>query len=56
MKIFVFSFKMAIKTAGSAQIIRVGQVSGNTAFFFLARDPKSHKEDTKSTDTKSDTN
>ena len=26
---------MAIKTAGSAQKIRVGRVSGNTANFFL---------------------
>ena len=35
MKIFLFSFKMAIKTAGSAQNIRVGRVSGNTAIFFF---------------------
>ena len=34
MKIFLFSFKMAIKTAGSAQKIRVGRVSGNTAILF----------------------
>ena len=37
MKIFLFSFKMAIKTAGSAQKkkkTRVGRVSGNTAIFF----------------------
>ena len=33
MKMFLFSFKMAIKTAGSAQKISVGRVSGNTAFF-----------------------
>ena len=35
MKIFLFSFKMAIKTAGSAQKIRVGEVGGNTAIFFF---------------------
>ena len=28
------NLKMAIKTAGSAQKIRVGRVSGNTAIFF----------------------
>ena len=33
MKIFLFSFKMAIKFAGSAQKIRVDRVSGNTANF-----------------------
>ena len=33
MKIVLFSFKMAINTAGSAQKIRVGRVSGNTAIF-----------------------
>ena len=33
MRIFLFSFKMAIKTAGSAQKIRVGRDSRNTAFF-----------------------
>ena len=35
MKIFLFSFKMAIKTAGSAHKIMVGRVSGNTAIFRL---------------------
>ena len=35
MKILLFSFKMAIKTAGSAQKIRVGRVSGNTAMIFF---------------------
>ena len=34
MKVFLFSFKMAIKPAGSAQNIRVGRVSGNTAILF----------------------
>ena len=33
MKIFLFSFKMTIKTAGSAKKIRVGRVSRNTAIF-----------------------
>ena len=34
MKIFLFAFKIAIKTAGSAQKkIRVGRVSGNTGIF-----------------------
>ena len=32
--IFIF-FLMAIKTAGSAQRVRVGCVSGNTAFFLF---------------------
>ena len=35
MKIFLLSFKMAIKTAGSAQKIRVGRVSGNTSVIFF---------------------
>ena len=37
MKIFLRSilFLLAIKTAGSAQKLRVGLVSGNTAFFCL---------------------
>ena len=35
MQIFLFSFKMAIKTVGSAQKIRVGRVSGNTDIFWL---------------------
>ena len=35
MKILLFSFKMAIKIAGSAQKIRVGRVCGNTAIFFF---------------------
>ena len=34
-KKIIFSFKMAIKTAGLAQKIRVGRVSGNTAIFFF---------------------
>ena len=34
MKIFLFSFKMAIKTAASAQKNRVGRVSGYTVIFF----------------------
>ena len=33
MKIFLFSFNLVIKTAGSAQNIKVGRVSGNTAIF-----------------------
>ena len=35
MKIFLFSFKMAIKTAGPAQKIRVGRVSENRLFSAL---------------------
>ena len=37
MKILFFSFIMAIKTAGSAQKIWVGRVSGNTAISFGGR-------------------
>ena len=33
MKIFLFYFEMAIKITGSAQIYRVGRVSGNTPIF-----------------------
>ena len=35
MEIFLFSFKMAIKTAGSAQKIRVGRVAERQLFFFF---------------------
>ena len=35
MKIFFILFLLAIKTAGSAQKLRVGRVSGNTAIFCL---------------------
>ena len=35
MKMFLFLFLLAIKTAGSAQKLRVGRVSGNTAIFCL---------------------
>ena len=31
----IFLFLLAIKTAGSAQKLRVGRVSGNTAIFCL---------------------
>ena len=35
MKIFIFYFLLAIKTAGSVQKLRVGQISGNTAIVCL---------------------
>ena len=49
MKIFLFSFKMAIKTAGSAQKIRVGRVSGNSAVFSFSLRGLSEMEESKDT-------